>query len=208
MSAEQFTAKILYEVFYYGFGDYYFKKRFEDLENIGKEYLKYQIEEEICRWNKVFYWSNEYSSVRSECYDIIQSVHNKVQAQDTEKKKVYYEDEDDPQFEFLGMFLRVPWWRIIFEYKRMNIDKRLEEEKNVKVTTTVQAIPNVEKKNIVSIDKSKPVSIDFVVNRKDKENINVLIQPLKEEKIPHLNCLNQIKALKSRVTMKLTQNYT
>jgi hypothetical protein len=208
MSAEQFTAKILYEVFYYGFGDYYFKKRFEDIENIGKEYLKYQIEEEIYRWHKVFYRFDGYDKVRADCYDIIQQVKDKLQIQEAEKKKIVYcEDENDPKFEFLGMFLRVPWWRILFEYRRMNIDKRLEEEKKITIAPVVQNNSKIEKKNEITVDKSKPVSIDFVFNGKDKKNINVIIEPLKDEKIPHPRYVELIKVLKSRAITKFIQIY-
>jgi hypothetical protein len=64
-----------------------------------------------------------------ETIDLISEIETKLAI---EEKKKYCESDDDPPVEVWKWCVVVPWWRIIFEYKRFKLD----EEKSLKEAVT------------------------------------------------------------------------
>jgi hypothetical protein len=184
LTAEQFTINILSDAFYRRYGEYYFKRRMIDWGNEKHPGRNEKIFNEIYRWHFTWYKCKYYYKIRNGCYEVINEVRRKIE---NEKKLKYMEDIDDLQVEIWRWNLVVPFWRLMFEYKRILIDRRLEEEKKAAksaVAEVVKQVP-VEEKKLVTVDKSKPLPVNFEIKgRTIKREINVKPEPLQNEIIP------------------------
>jgi hypothetical protein len=202
MTAQRFTIEILSAVFYRGYGEYYFKRRFIELEKYreaGKSNIVERIEKDIIDWNNCWYVKRnpeEYGEAKNAAIEIITQVGDELSW--FLRKINYTEDVNDPQMEVWRFgYPIVPYWRLMFEYKRMLIDKRLEEEKNSPVKTITEVTTKVEEKSITKVDKSKPPAINFEMKGKGvKKDIKVIIDPVKEEIIPPPNLIKNEEGYK------------
>jgi hypothetical protein len=187
MSAEWFTAYILIEVFFMGYGEYYFKQRCKDYFNAKSIVEAVKIDTEI--WNWLTVWYGKCKDAREEALQLINDIGDELQ-ESTSNKVVFNDDKNDPEVEVWRWNLYVPVWRIMFEYKRVLIDRRIEEEKragivekineNVKICEAKTCIKSEEKK--VTVDRKKPVPIEFKFNCKKETYENNIVVDLKMKK--------------------------
>jgi hypothetical protein len=119
----------LKKVFYRGYGKYYFERRLKDVENAKSEKEANEICGEIYRWRRV--WYKEQEGTIHETLTMIKQIGEMI----ISGSKGRYTDDDNPDVEVCRLILIVPYWRIMFEYKRIMIDKRLEKEKLEKEKT-------------------------------------------------------------------------
>jgi hypothetical protein len=97
---------------------------------------------------------------------------------------VYKEDDEDHEIEVWGWILVVPWWRIIFEQKRMALDAKKNSDKE-KPTAKIEEKPkSVVVKDIIrketEVMKSNIKPFEFVLKKAESKNIQVKVEVMKD----------------------------
>jgi hypothetical protein len=167
---EYFTIMILMNVFFRGYDSYYFDRRCQDCLEAKTKFEAVKIDIEISDWLRIWYESN--GSTRNEALEMLEKIDETLKEELSPSEK-YDADENNPGVEIWRWNLVVPVWRLIFECKRIQIDQRLEKEKQLNNKT----IPanTVEEKRVVKtnnnekgvvVDRRKPEPIELKVGCK------------------------------------------
>jgi hypothetical protein len=172
LTAEEFTFEILKLVLYRGYGKYYPEQRFIDVERANSKEEADKIEKEIREYNLAFY--THYREERCDTFQILRWIEKRIGEKFKDK---YTESKDDPEIETWQWVMVVPYWRLIFEYKRVMIGKRLKEEKEQKEDNTGKTrlseqmvIKKADQDHEVVVDKKKAEPIEFVFKKRTKDS--------------------------------------
>jgi hypothetical protein len=143
---------ILKEVFYRGYGSYYFNQKCEKIVNWcvtdkrdAREYEKAM--NELDEWKSI--WYGKHKTAIREALSLIDNIEAAIEKED--KIVEYKDDEEKPEVEVWRFGIPIaPWWRIIFEQKRMAIDME-KQSKLVEVGKESPANEFVSKSEVTSI---------------------------------------------------------
>jgi hypothetical protein len=124
--------KILMEVFYRGYGIYYFDdccKECIELETKGKRFEAVLLRDRMRGLISCREVLTKYELAVSKALKIIKKIETNI---NEGLKITYHDDDDNPKVEAWRWILVVPWRRIIFEQKRQALDnqKKVEEDKH------------------------------------------------------------------------------
>jgi hypothetical protein len=189
LTAERFTMKILAEIFYRDYGSYYFERRCQDYLEAKSIVESVRIDTEIWKWIGIWYGRKQ--KAREKALQMIKQI-GEILSEEISVKLSYNDDENNPTVEVWRWNLIVPVWRIVFEYKRMMIDKRLEEEKRLKneeisenlnndVKPTIMNTIDEEKKVVIDRKKSEPIELKFKCKTSDRK-VNIIVKPVNNNK--------------------------
>lgn len=119
-----------------------------------RKILEGHVEKCIYKWELI--------QVRNEAILLISEIVEKIE---TEERKKYFEDEEDPPVEIWKWVLVFLWWRIIFEYKMFKLDEeeklKVEAKKRI---TEISPIPQEEAPDLKTEreePKKKPIHFEF-----------------------------------------------
>jgi hypothetical protein len=164
VTSEEFLIKQLLEVLWRSEGKLFFNERYERIlylqeskNNLGEAA---QLEEEI------FFMLKHRNNMDDICETVQESlllIKMIREALEEESDNYYQDDESDPEVEIWKWILVVPWWRIIFEYKRFKLDQEAK------------------KREMIDFE-AKSVSVLFAI--KEPEEANEKVNNRKESKSP------------------------
>jgi hypothetical protein len=133
--------------------------------------------------SRSYNWSIEMISkgerlvLRKEANDLIKEIELKLLA---ENRMEYMESNEDPPVETWNWVLVVPWWRIIFEYKRFKIDEEksikeanvvVEKEFNQRLKQKEEEIVNERKVSVDTVIRKEPINIVFKKERRSEIDV-------------------------------------
>jgi hypothetical protein len=115
---------------------------------------------------------NQYYGAADEALEMIKEIGNTFEE---ELKNQYCEDEMDPEVDVWRWILVVPWWRIIFEFKRFQLDKKEKEKEKAVIIESKRNESNLlESIKLVADLNKKGKSAESMIsaNYKSEENIS------------------------------------
>jgi hypothetical protein len=110
ISPEEFVINILKEVFYRGFGEYYFNQKCElymKLMDEGAMKRANQIEKELFDWKRT--WYGKHKTAKNEALYLIEEIEEKLEKRHKKEKSKFSDDKDNPEVEVWKWVLTVPW---------------------------------------------------------------------------------------------------